>query len=107
MGSSQAAPANLTWLRNSPIAPCNIAPSVRGFKSVNLASAGLKALAHAFTSRRMNPLLYSLFIGINEMGYVPIDPKARPPAFRMAVQPHEKGSVWSEPLELDSLSYEN
>src|SRR5260363_60895 len=28
----------------------------------------------------MNPLLYSLFIGINEMGYVPIDPNA--PEFR-------------------------
>src|SRR5260363_377073 len=50
------------------------------------------ALAHTFTSRRMNPLLYSLFIGINDLGYVPIHPKARPTAFRIAVQPHEKWS---------------
>lgn len=95
MGSSWAAPAqrNLTW----PLASLNRALQqhhrVRCFKFIDLARALLNAEAHHFTASWMHRLAHFHFIVINEMGYVPIDPKASPLLFELLSNLYEKVSV--------------
>jgi DNA replication protein DnaC len=66
---------------------------VRCFKFIDLARTLLNAETHNFTASWMNRLLNFHFIVIDEMGYVPIDPKASPLLFELLSNLYEKVSV--------------
>ena len=66
---------------------------VRCFKCIELARALINSEAHNFTACYMNRLTHFHFIVIDEMGYVPIDPKAGPLLFELLSNLYEKVSV--------------